>query len=106
MANPPILSAPMAEKPLRLYIATQECYLGALLAQKKNEENEERALYYLSQTLTGPELNYSPIENICLTLIFSTKKLRHYMQAYTIHLITHVGPIKYALSKPILFLLG
>ena len=64
----------MAKKPLRLYITTQECYLGALLAQKKNEENEERALYYLSQTLTGPELNYSPIENICLTLIFSTKK--------------------------------
>ncbi|KAL6334789.1 hypothetical protein AAG906_021756 [Vitis piasezkii] len=54
LANPPILSASMAEKPLRLYITTQECYLGALLAQKKNEENEERALYYLSQTLTGP----------------------------------------------------
>ena len=80
---------------------------GSTTCTKKNEENEERALYYLSQTLTGLELNYSPIENICLTLIFSTKKkLSHYMQAYTIHLITHVGPIKYALSKPILFLLG
>ena len=31
-ANPPILGAPMARKPLILYIAAQECPLGALLA--------------------------------------------------------------------------
>ena len=44
-------------------------------------------LYYLSRTLMGPELNYSPIEKTCLTLIFSAKKLRHYMQAYTVYAI-------------------
>ncbi|KAL6347644.1 hypothetical protein AAG906_026172 [Vitis piasezkii] len=48
----------------------------------------------------GPELNYSPIEKTCLALIFSTKKLRHYMQAYTVHLIAHADSIKYVLSKP------
>ena len=32
LANPPILGAPMAGKPLILYIAAQECSLGALLA--------------------------------------------------------------------------
>ena len=51
LANPPILGAPMAGKPLILYITTQEWPLGALLAQE-NEKNKERALYYLSQTLT------------------------------------------------------
>ena len=91
----------MAGKPLILYIAAQERSLGALLAQE-NEENKEKALYYLSRTLTGPELNYSPIEKTCLALIFSTKKLRHYMQAYTVHLIAHANPIKYVLSKPVL----
>ncbi|RVW89464.1 Retrovirus-related Pol polyprotein from transposon 17.6 [Vitis vinifera] len=101
LANPPISRAPIAGKPLILYIATQECSLGTLLAQE-NEENKEMALYYLSQTLTGPELNYSPIEKTCLALIFSTKKLRHYMQAYIVHLIAHVDPIKYVLSKPVL----
>ena len=40
-ANPPILGAPMEKTCI-----TQE-----------NEENKERALYYLSRTLTGPELN-------------------------------------------------
>ena len=72
LANPPILGAPMAWKPLILYIATQECSLGALIAQE-NEENKESALYYLSRTLTGPKVNYSLIEKTCLALIFSTK---------------------------------
>ncbi|RVW18631.1 hypothetical protein CK203_104269 [Vitis vinifera] len=53
LANPPILGAPMAGKPLILYIAAQKCSLRALLAQE-NEENKEKTLYYLSQTLTGP----------------------------------------------------
>ena len=86
MANPPILGAPMEKTCI-----TQE-----------NEENKERALYYLSRTLTRLELNYSPIEKTCLTLIFSTKKLRHYMQTYIVHLIAHADPVKYVLSKPAL----
>ncbi|RVW60032.1 hypothetical protein CK203_089491 [Vitis vinifera] len=44
LANPPILGAPMAGKPLILYIAAQECSLGALLAQE-NEENKESIAY-------------------------------------------------------------
>ena len=91
----------MARKPLILYIAAQECSLRALLAQE-NEENKEKTLYYLIQTLMGPKINYSPIEKTCLALIFSIKKLRHYMYEYTVHLIAHNDPIKYVLSKPIL----
>ena len=66
-----------------LYIAAQEKSLGALMAQE-NEKGKERALYYLSRTLNGAELNYSPIENMCLALFFSIDKLEHYMQAYTV----------------------
>ena len=101
LANPPILGAPIAGKPLILYITAQKCSLGALFAQQ-NEENKENTLYYLSQTLMGSELNYSLIEKTCLALIFSTKKLIHYMQAYTVHLIAHADPIKYVLSKPVI----
>ena len=45
----------MSRKPLVLYIAAQEQSLRALLAQK-NEEEKEKALYYLSRKLTGVEL--------------------------------------------------
>ena len=44
LANPPILGAPMARKPLILYISAHECFLRALLTQE-NVKNKERALY-------------------------------------------------------------
>ncbi|XP_074300119.1 uncharacterized protein LOC141631334 [Silene latifolia] len=88
-------------KPLVLYISAQERSLGAMCAQEI-EDRKERALYYLIRTLVGAELNYSAIEKICLALVFDIQKLRHYMQAYTIHVISKVDPIKYILSRPVL----
>ena len=100
MLNPPVLGAPIPGKPLVLYIAAQEKSLGALVAQE-NEKGKERALYYLSRTLNGVELNYSPLEKMCLALFFAIDKLEHYMQAYTIRLIAKADPIKYVLSRPV-----
>ena len=101
LSNPPVLGAPIPGKPLILYIAAQENSLGALCVQK-NEEGKETALYYLSRTLVGAELKYSPIEKICLLLIFAIQKLRHYMQAYMVQVISKADPIKYILSRPVL----
>ena len=96
-----MLGAPTPGKPLRLYIAAQEQSLGALCVQE-NEEGKEVALYYLSRMLVGAELKYSPIEKMCLSLIFAVQKLKHYMQAYTVQVISKADPIKYILSRPIL----
>ena len=64
---------------------------------QENEKGKERALYCLSRTLTGAELNYSPIEKMCLALFFAIDKLEHYMQAYTVRLIAKVNLIKYVI---------
>ncbi|XP_058220656.1 uncharacterized protein LOC131330914 [Rhododendron vialii] len=101
LLNAPIFGAPIFEKPLILYITAQEESLGAMLVQN-DEENKERALYYLSRRLTENELNYSPVEKMCLALVFSSQKLRHYFQAHTIHLVAKADPVKYVMSKPIL----
>ncbi|GKU96286.1 hypothetical protein SLEP1_g9534 [Rubroshorea leprosula] len=101
LLHPPILVAPILGRPLILYIAAQEYSLGALLAQV-NEEGKENALYCMSRTLVGAEVSYSPIEKICLALIFSTKKLRNYMLAHVVHLISKADPLKYIMSKPVL----
>ena len=68
---------------------------------QENEKGKERAFYYLSQTLNGAELNYSPIEKMCLALFFAIDKLEHNMQAYTVCLIAKADPIKYVLSRPV-----
>ncbi|XP_019235995.1 PREDICTED: uncharacterized protein LOC109216306 [Nicotiana attenuata] len=91
----------MLGKPLILYIAAQERSLGALLAQE-NEEGKEQALYYLSRTLIGAEMNYTPVEKICLALLYAIKKLRHYFEAYTIKLISRADPVKFVMTRPVL----
>ncbi|PIN07494.1 DNA-directed DNA polymerase, partial [Handroanthus impetiginosus] len=101
LTNPPVLRAPMHGKPLILYIAAQEKSVGALMAQE-NEERKERALYYLSRTLTENELKYSPVEKICLALFYAIKKLKHYFEAYSIQLISRADPVKYVMSRPMI----
>ena len=98
MLNPPVLGAPILGKPVVLCIVVQEKSLGALMAQE-NKEGKKRTLYYLSRTLNGAELNYSPIEKTCLSLFFTMEKLKHYMQAYMVYFIAKVDLIKYVLSR-------
>ena len=99
LLNPLVLMAPIKGKPLILYIAALDHSLGALLAQN-NDEGKENALYYLSRTLVGAEHNYTPIEKICLALVFAVKKLRHYMLAHSVTLISRADPLKYLMTKP------
>ncbi|KAH0737071.1 hypothetical protein KY290_035776 [Solanum tuberosum] len=73
LMNSPVLGAQTLGKPLILYIASQERSLGAFLAQE-NEAKKEQALYYLSRTLIGAELNYTPIEKMCLALLYAAVK--------------------------------
>ncbi|KAM0888475.1 hypothetical protein ACQ4PT_028304 [Festuca glaucescens] len=93
--------APLKGRPLILYIAALPNSLGALLAQH-NDEGKEVACYYLSHTMVGAERNYSPIEKLCLALMFSLKKLRHYMVNHEIQLIARADTLRYVLSQPAL----
>jgi len=70
LSSPPALGALVSGKPLILYITTQERSVGALCA-RENSEGNERTLYYLSRTLIGVELNYSPVEKMWLPLVFA-----------------------------------
>jgi len=56
----------------------------------------------LNRTLVGAELKYSPIEKICLSIVFAIQKLRYYMQAYTVQVLSKADPLNHILSRPIL----
>lgn len=50
--------------------------------------------------MVGIELNYSPIENIFLALVFALQYLRHYLLTKIVHLISWANPLKYIMSHP------
>lgn len=52
--------------------------------------------------MTPNDLNYSPIEHLCLALVFSIQKLKHYFQAHDVRLVSKVNTIKFVMSKPVL----
>lgn len=100
MLNPPILVAPIPRKVLILYTAALEGSLDALLAQ--NNEGKKNALYYISRMLVGAEHNYSAIEKHCLTIIFAVKKLRYYLLAHQVILISRDDPLKFLMTRAML----
>lgn len=101
LTQPPVLMPPKRGKPLKLYISASDNSIGCLLAQN-NESEKEQAIYYLSRTLNVAELNYSPIEKLCLALYFAATKLRHYMLPSVVQIISKTDLIKYMLTRPII----
>ncbi|KAM2611622.1 hypothetical protein TB2_031682 [Malus domestica] len=96
----PVIVPPRRGKPLKLYISVAEKSIGCLLAQD-NDAGREQAIFYLSQNLNQPEINYSAVENLCLALFFSASKLRHYMLPSVTQVIAQTDVIRYMLTRPI-----
>ncbi|GJU74296.1 reverse transcriptase domain-containing protein [Tanacetum coccineum] len=56
-------------------------------------------VYFVSRALQGPELNYSPMEKLVPSLVFTAKRLRRYFQAHPIAVITD-QPINRIMPRP------
>ena len=96
LADPHTMVAPMTRKPLMLYIANTEQSLGALLAQE--QERVEKPVYYISRLMKVPELRYSIVEKVCLSLAFAVTKFNHYFLGHRVQLVTKSNPVKYLLT--------
>jgi hypothetical protein len=77
LSLPPVMKAPMAGIPFRLYIATKDAMIGAILMQVT--EGKEYIITYLKWRLINAKTRYSFIEKLCLSLFYACSKLRHYL---------------------------
>ena len=73
----PVLKAPRRGFPFRLYIATEDKVIGAVLTQET--EGKEHVITYLSRRLIDAETRYTFIEKLCLCLFYACTKLRYYL---------------------------
>ena len=48
------------------------------------------------------EMRYVMIERYCSALVWATRRLRHYMTKYSVHLISHLNPLRYLFNRPAL----
>nr|GFA28314.1 reverse transcriptase domain-containing protein [Tanacetum cinerariifolium] len=90
----PLLVAPKPQEELIMYLSTTYEAVSAVLMTKRG--TTQTSIYFISRALQGPELNYSSMEKLVLSLVFTAKRLRRYFQAHPITVITD-QPIKQTL---------
>ncbi|KAJ1396549.1 Ribonuclease H-like superfamily [Sesbania bispinosa] len=98
MVSPQVMSPPLAQHPLRIYIVVTGKSISGLIAQEI--EGTERPVCYLSRVLKDVETRYPQQERYCLALVYAAQKYRHYFQAHTMEVMTKSEGIKYMLQNP------
>jgi hypothetical protein len=98
--SPPVLRAPKARNPFKMYIAAQERVIGAVLLQE--EADKEFPMAYMSQHLLDAETQCVFMEKLCLSLYYACSKFRHYILSSSCIVACQYDVIKHMLLKPIL----
>ena len=101
LLSPPVLVSPTPGRPLLLYLSISDIALGYMLAQLDDSRNVQ-IIYYLSKRVLDYETRYVMIECFCLALVWATRRLRHYMIEYSMHLISRLDPLRYLFDRPTL----
>nr|GEV99869.1 reverse transcriptase domain-containing protein [Tanacetum cinerariifolium] len=93
----PLLVAPKPQEEQIMYLSVTYGAVSAVLMTKRG--TTQTPIYFINRALQGPELNYSPMEKLVLSLVFAAKRLRRYFQAHLITVITD-QPIKQVMTRP------
>ena len=87
----PLLWPPNYNKDFLLYLATTESTISMVLVQE-DDFFSEYVIYYLSQGLVRPELNYSHIKKLVLEKFHVVQWLHHYVLFRKTTIIVVVNP--------------
>ena len=94
-------SASYSKAPLASVFVISDMALGCMLAQL-DYSRKERAIYYLSKRMLNYECRYIMIERLYLALVWATRRLRHYVIAYSILLVSRLDLLRYLFDRPVL----
>ena len=97
MEAPPILSKPGNGEDLFIYLAVSSHALSAALVRE--DAKVQRPVYYISKRFTWAEMNYSKLEKLAYCLLIASRKLRPYLQAHPIKVLTD-QPLKLSPISP------
>ena len=85
-----------ADEVLYAYIAVAPHAVSLVLIGDDN--GLQKPVYYVSKSLHGAEIRYSPLEKAILVVVHATRKLPHYFQAHTVVVLTQL-PLKSVLRS-------
>jgi hypothetical protein len=91
LTTSPLLRPPNYNKDFLLYLAAAKSTIDMVLVQE-DDLFSEYVIYYLSQGLVRPELNYSHIKKLALATFHVVQRFRHYVMFRKATIIVIVNP--------------
>jgi hypothetical protein len=101
LVSAPLLKPPNYNRDYLLYIIVFEDMIGMVVVQE-DDELHENVVYYLSQTLVGPQLNYSHVKKLALATVHAVQHFHHYILLCKTTVIADVNPFQYVLTRRII----
>jgi hypothetical protein len=84
-----------------LYLAASTSTIAMVLVQE-DPIGEEHVIYYLSKSLSGPELRYSHVEKLALAAVIIVQRFHHYILLRTTTVIADSNPMYHILTRQVL----
>ena len=81
-----MLSKPKNREPFYIYLSVIKKAINSILVRE--EEKQQKSVYYISKALQGVEVKYWKIEKLAFALVISAKRLRPYFQGHHITVMT------------------
>ena len=82
------MSSPEMDEVLFAYIVVAPHVVSLMLIRV--DSGIQRPIYYASKSLHEVEVCYLPLEKAILAVVYGTRKLPHYFQAYTVVVLTQL----------------
>ncbi|XP_075498839.1 uncharacterized protein LOC142537168 [Primulina tabacum] len=87
LAELPIVAKPEPGEKLWIYLSATEFAVSSVPVRE--EEADQKPIYYVSHAFRGAELKYSEVEKIALALVMTARKLRPYFLSHPIVVLTN-----------------
>jgi hypothetical protein len=98
LTSGPLLSPPYYGKELLLYLVATKSIINMLCFQE-DDALKENVIYYLSQGLVGPELNYTDVEKFSLETFHAIQWFYHYILLCKTTVVDVVNLFQYVLTR-------
>jgi hypothetical protein len=93
-----LLRPPNYNKEFLLYLVAAESTIGMVLVQE-DDSFSEYVIYYLSQGLVGPKLNYTHLEKLVLVAVHAIQRFRHYVLFRKTTIVAVMNPFQHMLTR-------